>query len=73
VAGTLAVELPEALDILQRHRQLAERFVLGVDRADSGQVEHRVEQHRRMAGRQHESVAIGPDRMAGVEAQETLP
>jgi hypothetical protein len=72
-AGTFAVELPEALDVLQRHRGLSEDFILGVDGADPGQVEHGVEQHRRVAGGQDESVAIGPDRMAGIEAQEALP
>ena len=73
VPGTLAVQLPEALDVLERHRQLSEGFVLGVDGADSGQVEHGVEQHGGVAGGQDESVAIGPDRMAGIEAQEALP
>src|SRR5262249_4460901 len=37
------------------------------------QVEDRVEQHRRVAGREHEAVAVRPDRIARVEAQEALP
>ena len=37
---------------------------------DAGEVEQRVEQHRAVAGRQHEAVAIGPVRIGGVEFQE---
>ncbi len=73
VAGRPAVQLPETLDVLHLHRQLAQRLVLGVHRLDASQVEHRVEQHRGVARRQHEAIAVGPDRVVGVEAQETLP
>ena len=73
VAGTSAVKLPELLDVIQRHRRISERFVLGVDGLHAGQVQHGVEQHGRMADRQDEAVAVGPDRMAGVESQEVLP
>ena len=33
----------------------------------------RIEQHRGVAGRQHEAVAVGPDRIVRVEAQKSLP
>ena len=55
------------------HRQLAEPLVLRVDRLHAGQVQHRVEQHRRVAHRQHEAIAVRPDRIVGIEAQELLP
>ncbi len=68
-----ALQLPEALDVLQLHRQLAQRLVLRVHRLDAAQVEQRIEQHRRVAGRQNEAVAVGPDRIVGIEAQKALP
>ena len=52
---------------------LADDLVVGVDRPDAGQVEQRVEQHRGVAGGEHEAVAVRPDRVGGVEAQEALP
>ena len=73
MAGAGAVELAEALDGVERHRRLAERLVVGVDRLDAGQVQERVEQHRGVADRQHEAVAVRPDRLLGIVAQEALP
>ena len=37
---------------------------------EAGEVQQRVEQHRAVAGRQHEAVAVGPVRVGGVELQE---
>ena len=45
-------ELAEIPDLLERHVLVA------------GEVEQRIEQHRAVAGRQHEAVAIGPVRAA---------
>jgi len=73
VAGALAVELAEALDVVELDGQLTQPFVLRVDGLDGGQVQERVEQHRRVAARQHEAVAVRPDRIIGIEAQEALP
>ena len=39
---------------------------LGITR----QPEQRIQQHRAVAGRQHEAVAVGPARLGGVELQE---
>ena len=39
----------------------------------AGEVERRIEQHRAMARRQHEAVAIGPARRIGIEFQELRP
>ena len=39
----------------------------------AGEVEQRVEQHRAVAGREHEAVAVGPIRMLRVELQEPRP
>ena len=73
VARTAAVELAEALDVIEAHRELAERLVLRVHRLDPGEVQHRVEQHGGVAHRQHEAIAVGPDGVVRVEAEMPLP
>ncbi len=73
VARALAVELAEPFDVLQLDRQLAQPLVLRVHRLHAGQVQQRVDQHGGVAARQHEPVAVGPDRVVGIEAQEALP
>ena len=54
-------ELAETLDLLDPHALVA------------GQVEQRVEQHRAMAGRQHEAVAVRPARVGGIEFVKAAP
>ncbi len=73
VAGALRAELAEVLEVVEGHRRLAEPLVLAVDRLHAGEVQERVEQRRGVAGRQHEAVAVRPDRVSRVEAQELLP
>ena len=51
-------ELAEPLDLVDRHRLVA------------GEIEQRIEQHRAVTGREHESVAIRPLRIGGIEFQE---
>ena len=58
MARRLGVELAEPLQLLDVHPRHA------------GEVEQRIEQHRSVAGREHEAVAVGPIRMGGVEFQE---
>ncbi len=58
MASGLRAELPEALDLLDRHVRIA------------GQIEQRVEQHRAVAGRQHEAVPVGPMRVGGIEFEK---
>ena len=58
MTGGDRAELAEALDLLDRHRRIA------------GEIEQRVEQHRAVAGREHEAVAVGPGRIGGIEFQE---
>ena len=73
MARALAAELAEPLDIVERDRRLAERLVLGIDRLDAGQMQHGVQQHRRVAVGEHEAVAVRPDRIVRVETQKVLP
>ena len=58
MAGRERAELAEALDLVDRHLLVAE------------QMQQRIEQHRAVAGRQHEAVAVGPGRVGGIEFQE---
>ena len=57
MAGAGAAELAEALDVLDRRPRVA------------GQVEQRVDQHRAVAGRQDEAVAVRPFRIGGIVLQ----
>ncbi len=59
MAGRLRAELPEALDLVDRHLLVAE------------QIEQRIKQHRAVTGRQHEAVAVGPRWIGRIEFQET--
>ncbi len=58
MAGGAAAELTEMLQLVERH--------VGV----AGEVEQRIEEHRAVAGRQDEAVAVGPVRIARIELQE---
>ena len=73
VTRTLAADLPEPLDVIEGNRGLAETLILGVDRLHPGEMQQCIKQHRGVAVRKHEAIAIGPDRIVGVEAQEVLP
>ncbi len=57
VARGAAAELAEPADLVHRHVGIA------------GQMEQRVEQHRAVAGGQHEAVAVGPVGRRGIELQ----
>ena len=58
VAGRARAQLAEVLQLIQRH--------VGV----AGEMQKRIEQHRAVAGRQDEAVAVGPVRLRGVELHE---
>ena len=73
VPRRLAVELAEVADVVERDRRLAQAFVLGVDRLGAGEMQDRPQQHRGMAVRQDEAVAIGPDRILRIEAHDPVP
>ena len=58
MAGGERAELAEALDLLDRHRLVAE------------QIKQRIEQHRAVAGGEHEAVAVGPRRIGRIELEK---
>src|SRR4029450_11658197 len=64
---------PELLDRVQRNRRLTEGLVLLADRLYPRQVQQRVQEHRGVAGGEDEPVAVRPDRVLRVEAEELLP
>ena len=72
-ARGLAVELAETADVVEGDRRLPEPLVIGVHRAGSGQVEHRPQQHGGMTVREHETVAVRPDRILRIEPQHPVP
>ena len=55
---------------VEADRRLAGRLAVPIDLLDAGKVQQRIEQHRGMADRQHEAVAIGPVGLVGIGAQE---
>jgi hypothetical protein len=61
MAGGLRTQLAEALDLAHRH--------VGV----AGQMQQRIEQHRAVAGGQHEAVAVGPVGGRRIELQVLAP
>ena len=73
MARRLRRELAELLDIVEAHRRLAGLPAIGADLLDPRQIQQRVQQHRGMADRQHEAIAIGPVGMRGIVTQELRP
>ena len=69
----LAVELAEMADVVERDRRLAQPLVLRIHRAGARQMQDGPQQHRGMAVRQDEAVAIGPDRVLRIEAHDPVP
>src|ERR1700733_6013397 len=72
MAGCFAIELAKAADIVKRDRGLAQRFIVGIYRLGAAQMERRPEQHGRMAVRQYETIAIGPDRILRIETEDAI-
>src|SRR2546422_4159412 len=68
-----ALELPEMTDIFQGNRWMPEPFVIRVDRLCAGEMEHGPEQHRGVAVREHEPIAVGPDGVLRIEAHDAIP
>jgi hypothetical protein len=54
--------LLKTLDVLQADRQTMQRLAILVEGLNSGQVQKRIKQHRRMAGSQFEPVSVYPGR-----------
>ena len=73
MSRALRAELAEALQVVERDGRLAEDLVLGIDGSHAREMQQRPEKSRGVPRRQHEAVAVRPDRVGRVEAQEALP
>ncbi len=73
MSGSLAVDLPEALDLFHGDGKILRNFISLIDGANTGKVKRGVEQHGRMARGKDKAVAVGPCGVLGVVAQEALP
>jgi hypothetical protein len=73
VAGGARRELTKLLDVVEADRGMAGLLARTIDLLDARQMQQRVEQHRGVADRQHETVAVGPLRRAGIVAQIVAP
>src|SRR6185312_9309025 len=73
MAGADAVELAEALDVVEADGGDAERLAVPVDALYAGQVQHRIEQHAGVARREDEAVAVRPAGIGRVVAPEPGP
>ncbi len=73
MSRALRAELPKPLQIVERNGQLAEHLVVRVDGANPCEMKQRPEEGGGVPGREHEAVAVRPDRVGRVEAEEALP
>ena len=73
MSGRLAVKLAKMFEVIHRDSQFAEALTFGVHAPHLSQVQHGVQQHRGVAVRKNEAVAIGPDWIRRIVAQELLP
>src|ERR1700756_1521213 len=71
--GRLAVELAKMANIVQRDSGVPQSFVICVHRLDSRQVQRGPKQHRRVAIRQHETIAVGPNRVLWIKSHNAVP
>ena len=63
----------EAANVVERHRRLPQSLVVGIHRARPGQMQDRPEQHRGVTVREHEPIAVWPDRILRIEAHHAVP
>src|SRR5262249_48552602 len=61
MTGSLAAELAEATNIVERNRGLAKPLVLGIDCAGASEMKHRPQQHRGMTVGKHEPISVRPN------------
>src|SRR5215510_4281783 len=71
--GRFALELAEMANIVERNRWMAQHLIVGVNRLCLGKMEHRPEQHRSMTIGKNKPIAVGPDRVLGIEAHDAVP
>jgi hypothetical protein len=70
---SLAAELAEVTNIIERNRGLPKPFVFGIHRAGAGEVKHRPQQHRGVTVGEQEPIAVRPNRILRVETHDPVP
>src|SRR5262245_56724460 len=73
MSRSLAVELTETADVVERHRRVSESLVLGVDGLHLREVQNRPQQHRGVPVRKHEPIAVRPDRVLRIKIHYAVP
>jgi len=72
MAGGNAVDLTELLDIVEADGGFRADLIC-LEAAHPRQVQHRIQQHGGMPGREHKTVAVGPQRVSGIVTEKLLP
>src|SRR3974390_1021164 len=70
---SLAAELAEVTNIVDRNGWLTKPFVLRIHRSGAGEVEHRPQQHRGMTVGEQEPIAVRPNRILRIETHDAVP
>src|SRR5262249_10837198 len=70
---SLAVQLAEPADVLERHRRLPESLVLGIDGLHLSEVQNRPQQHGGMPVRKYEPISVWPDRVLRIKIHHAVP
>src|SRR4029453_12766945 len=73
MSGCSALELAKVADVFGGDRRITQSLVIGIHRLRASEMKHGPEQHRGVAVREHETVPVGPDRVLGIEAHDTIP
>src|ERR1700730_10919183 len=68
-----AAGLAKVLDVLQSHGIAIQPLVRRIGSLYSGQMDEAVEQHRRVAARKDEAIAVKPMRVGRIIAENSLP
>ena len=68
-----AVDLAKVLDVFEGDGVFAKALVFGIYRAHTRQEQQRIQQHGRVSIGENKTVAVRPDRIFRVVAQELLP
>ena len=73
VSRSLAAELAEILKVVKRQGGGGKDFIVGCSFAYPGKINEGVEKHRGVSVGQDKAVAVGPDGIQRIVAQELLP
>src|SRR5208283_5269109 len=74
MAGSFAVDLPEALDFVEGYGEILGRSTcLVVDFAHASEMQRGIEKHRRVARRKNKTISVRPRGIERIVGQEIMP